>query len=152
MINFLELMRKQAITPEKIDPHKPCFGLVVAPSAFTVPVGWDFVLLQPFEGVAYIATILHNAGYRVKIIDVRLAAEPVEEALKQVLSGVDVLGIATYEDGFDFIESLVSRVKEKFPKMPVILGGSLVTSVPEVIMKNTLADIAVLGEGELTIF
>lgn len=144
-------MRKQAITPEKIDSHKPCFGIVVPPSSFTVPPGWDFVLLQPFEGVSYIATILHNAGYRVKIIDVRLAAEPVNEALNQVLSGVDVLGIATYEDGFDFIESLVSRVKEKFPKIPVILGGSLVTSVPSVIMKNTLADIAVLGEGELTI-
>ena len=151
MMNPLELMRKQAITPEKTDPQKPCFGIVVPPSAFTVPPGWDFVLVQPFEGVSYITTVLHNAGYRVKIIDVRLAADPVDEALKQALSGIDVLGIATYEDGFNFIESLVSRVKEACPKMPVILGGSLVTSAPEVIMKNISADMAVLGEGELTI-
>jgi anaerobic magnesium-protoporphyrin IX monomethyl ester cyclase len=87
----------------------------------------------------------------VKIIDVRQASSPVSEALKQALNGVDVLGIATYEDGFDFIEGLISRVKKERPGMPVILGGSLVTSVPEAVMKNTLADIAVLGEGELTI-
>ncbi|MFH1281824.1 MAG: radical SAM protein [Candidatus Omnitrophota bacterium] len=146
-----DLMRHQTIKPENIDGHKPCVGIVVPPSSFIVPPGWGFVLTQPFEGVSYIATVLHNAGYRVKIIDVRLAADPVEAALTQALAGVDVLGIATYEDGFDFIEALIARLKREHPEVPVILGGSLVTSVPEVIMKNTLADIAVLGEGELTI-
>jgi len=130
--------------------NKPYFGIVVPPSAFTVPAGWEFVLKQPFEGVSYIATVLHNAGYRVKIIDVRWSDNPVDAAL-QDMEDIDVLGIATYEDSFIFLEKLISRIKEGYPKIPVILGGSLVTSVPSVVMQNTQADIAVLGEGEQTI-
>ncbi len=136
--------------PKKILNNKPSFGIVVAPSAFTVPRGWEFVLKQPFEGVSYIATVLHNAGYRVKIIDARWVSDPVARAMEG-LKEIDVLGIATYEDSFVFLEKLSSRVKEQYPNMPVILGGSLVTSVPLLIMQNTQADIAVLGEGELTI-
>lgn len=133
-----------------IHRDKPVFAIVVPPSSFTVPQGWEFVLKQPFEGVSYIATVLHNAGYPVRIIDVRWAASPVEAAFEQI-ENIDVLGIATYEDSFVFLEKLISRVKEEQPKIPVILGGSLVTSVPSAIMQNTQADIAVLGEGEETI-
>lgn len=146
-----ERMRLQALKPEKTDPAKPCFGIIVCPSPFTVPRGWEFVLRQPFEGVSYIATVLYNAGYKVKIIDVRFSAEPVNDALKEIADGVDVLGIATYEDSFPFLEELTLRLKQERAKMPVILGGSLVTSVPLSVMNNTQADIAVLGEGELSI-
>lgn len=147
----IERIKKQALNPEKVDESKLCFGLVVSPSAFTVPQGWEFVLKQPFEGVSYIATVLHNAGYKVRIIDVRWVDNPIGRVLAEILNGIDVLGIATYEDGFVFIEELTICVKQAYPKMPVILGGSLVTSAPQVVMQNTKADIAVLGEGELTI-
>jgi radical SAM superfamily enzyme YgiQ (UPF0313 family) len=150
-MNTIKQIRKQAINPEKIDSTKPSFGIIVPPSPFTVPKGWEFVLRQPFEGVSYIATILHNAGYRVKIIDVRWADNPIEAALEGALEGADVLGVATYGDNFPFIEEVVYRIKKEHPGKLVILGGSLVTSVPIVVMKNTSADIAVLGEGELTI-
>lgn len=150
-MNTLERIRKQATKPEEIDNNKPCFGIVVPPSAFTVPKGWEFVLREPFEGVSYIATVLHNAGYRVKIIDMRWEANPINKVSDNISEGIDVLGIATYEDSFIFIEELTRNVKQKYPRMPVILGGSLVTSVPSVVMNNTQADIAVLGEGELTI-
>ena len=150
-MNTIERMRHEALKPKKTDPDKPCFGIVVPSSPFTVPRGWEFVLRQPFEGVSYIATVLYNAGYKVKIIDVRWATRPIDTALREILDGVDVLGIATYEDGFPFIEELALRVKQERPKMPVILGGSLVTSVPSALMNNTQADIAVLGEGELSI-
>lgn len=150
-MNTLERIKKQAINPEKIDNNRPCFGIAVPPSAFTVPKGWEFVLRQPFEGVSYIATVLRNAGYKVKIMDVRWVEDPIDKVLSDTSEGIDVLGIATYEDSFTFIEELSQCVKQKYPHIPVILGGSLVTSVPSVVMNNTEADIAVLGEGELTI-
>ncbi len=150
-MNTLERIRKQVIKPEKIDNHKPSFGIIVPPSPFTVPKGWEFVLRQPFEGVSYIATVLYNAGYWVKIIAVRWEVNPINKVSDIISEGIDVLGIATYEDSFTFIEELIRSVKQKHPRMPVILGGSLVTSVPSVVMNNTQADIAVLGEGELTI-
>jgi len=150
-MDTLERIRQEALSPRKTDDGRPCLGIVVPPSPFTVPEGWEFVLRRPFEGVSYIATVLHNAGYRIKIIDVRWIADPVNAALEGTLEGVDVLGIATYEDSFLFLEEFLSRVKQKHPGMLTILGGSLVTSVPQIVMENTRADIAVLGEGELTV-
>jgi len=76
-MDTIERIKKQAMNPEKIDERKPCFGIVVSPSAFTVPQGWEFVLKQPFEGVSYIATVLHNAGFRVRIIDARWVDDPI---------------------------------------------------------------------------
>jgi radical SAM superfamily enzyme YgiQ (UPF0313 family) len=150
-MNTLERIKKQALNPERTDSAKPCLGIIVPPSPFTVPKGWEFVLRQPFEGVSYISTVVHNAGYKVKIIDVRLEDNPIAEAIKEVSDGVDVVGVATYEDNFPFIEEVVRNIKQESGDKLIILGGSLVTSVPSVVMKNILADIAVLGEGEITI-
>jgi radical SAM superfamily enzyme YgiQ (UPF0313 family) len=147
----LSRIREQSRRPVKTDENRPLFGIVVPPSAFTVPAGWEFVLRQPFEGVSYIATVLYNAGFPVKVIDVRLHPEPLKEAIRQALEGVDVLGVATFEDSFTFLEELTSGIKSRRPDLLVVLGGSLVTSVPALVMNNTCADIAVLGEGELTI-
>jgi anaerobic magnesium-protoporphyrin IX monomethyl ester cyclase len=148
---LMDEMRQQDITPVPTSSALPRFSIVVGPSPFTMPRGWEFFLTSPYEGVTYIATVLHNAGYPVRIIDVRYALDPVEEAYRQVLDGSDVLGIATFEDNFPFVEELIDRVKTARPSLPIILGGSLVTSIPHVFMAQTRADIAVISEGELTI-
>jgi anaerobic magnesium-protoporphyrin IX monomethyl ester cyclase len=149
--HYMELMRGQGQTPDGTDRRKPRISLVVGPSPFTMPRGWEFFLTSPYEGISYISSVLHNAGYPVRIIDVRYVPNPVEAAYKQIMEGTDVLGIATYEDCYPFVEELIFQVKEAAPKMPVVLGGSLVTSVPHVFMKHTKADVAVISEGELTV-
>jgi len=113
--------------------------------------GWEFFLTAPYEGVSYISSVLHNAGYPTRIVDVRFVAEPMEEALRGVLEGTDVLGMATFEDNFPFVRELMRRVKRAAPSIPIITGGSLVTSVPHLFMEHTLTDVAVISEGELTI-
>jgi anaerobic magnesium-protoporphyrin IX monomethyl ester cyclase len=148
---LMDQMREQDITPVSTDSALPRISLVVGPSPFSMPRGWEFFLTSPYEGVTYIASVLHNAGYPVRIIDVRYELDPVRSAYDQIMEGTDVLGLATFEDNFPFIEQLVHEVKLTNPKMPVILGGSLVTSVPHVLMEYTAADIAVISEGELTI-
>ena len=148
---LMHRMREQDKTAELTDTSLPSFTLVVGPSPFTMPRGWEFFLCSPYEGPSYIATVLHNAGYPVRIVDVRYAVDPVEEAFRQIVVGTDVLGIATFEDNFPFVRELIDRVKEAEPSMPVICGGSLVTSAPYIFMDCTKMDIAVISEGELTI-
>ncbi|HCC49255.1 MAG TPA: B12-binding domain-containing radical SAM protein [Elusimicrobia bacterium] len=145
-----ELIAATALAPMLPDQARPLVALVVPPSPFTVPPGWGYYLERPFEGISYIATVLANAGYRVRIVDARFKPSPLAYAAAG-LRGADVVGIGTFEDGFPFIEGLCALAKEEAPSRPVILGGSLVTSVPELVMKNTRADIGVLGEGEITI-
>ncbi len=148
---LMDLMAQQAKSPVSTNSKLPRVALVVGPSPFTMPRGWEFFLTSPYEGVSYIATVLHNAGYPVQIIDVRYDKTPLETAHRQILESCDVLGIATYEDCYPFIEQLIREVKASKPRMPIICGGSLVTSVPHVFMRELPVDVAVISEGELTI-
>ena len=147
---WTDLISATSLCPLPRDISKPLAALVVPPSPFTVPRGWGYYLERPFEGISYIATVLANAGYRVKIVDARFKPAPLSYAAAGI-RGADIVGIGTFEDGFPFIEGICALAKEEAPLRPVILGGSLVTSAPELVMRNTLADLGVLGEGEITI-
>ena len=144
-------MAQQDKEPVSIDSSKPRFTLVVGPSPFTMPRGWEFFLTSPYEGASYIATVLHNAGYPVRIVDARYSPDPLQEAYDQIIGTTDVLGVCTFEDNYPWVKALIDRVKEQAPEMPVICGGSLCTSVPHVFMEDTQSDVVVVSEGELTI-
>ena len=147
---FMKQMREQDQSPVT-DSSMPRFTLIVGPSPFSMPRGWEFFLTAPYEGATYISTVLHNAGFPVRIIDVRYDPNPMESAYRQILEGTDVLGICSFEDNFPWVRELIARVKADHPAMPVIVGGSLVTSVPHIFMHHTGCDIAVISEGEITI-
>ncbi|MBU0675590.1 MAG: B12-binding domain-containing radical SAM protein [Proteobacteria bacterium] len=148
---LMAMMREQDQAPTSIDRTLPTVTLLVGPTPFTMPRGWEFFLTAPSEGVTYIATVLYNAGYPVRIVDVRYAVDPLTEAYQQIMDGTDVLGIATFEDNFPFVRELIDLIKTARPEMPVICGGSLVTSVPQIFLQYTRMDIGVISEGELTI-
>lgn len=150
-IHYRELMRGQDRTPVNTDTSKPRFTLVVGPSPFTMPRGWEFFLTAPYEGATYISTVLHNAGYPVRIVDVRYSLDPLREAYNEIKKGTDVLGICTFEDNFPYCRDLINKVKEDMPEIPIICGGSLVTSTPEIFFQYTRMDVAVISEGEITI-
>ena len=142
--HWMDVMRTQGQRPQGADSKLPRVALVVGPSPFSMPRGWEFFLASPYEGITYIATVLHNAGYPVRIIDVRYARDPLAEAYAAVMEGCDVVGLATFEDNYPFCEELIAEIKHARPRLPIILGGSLVTSVPHVFMAETRADVAVI--------
>jgi anaerobic magnesium-protoporphyrin IX monomethyl ester cyclase len=150
-VMYRELMRGQDQTPESTDSAKPRFTLIVGPSPFSMPRGWEFFLTSPYEGASYISTVLHNAGFPVRIVDVRYTPDPMAAALQQIRQGTDVLGICTFEDNFPWCQELMATVKRESPDVPIICGGSLVTSVPQIFMSDTTCDVAVISEGEITI-
>ncbi|GAA2405204.1 hypothetical protein GCM10010191_11270 [Actinomadura vinacea] len=148
---YQQQMREQDDSPVPTDPSLPRFTLVVGPSPFSMPRGWEFFLTSPYEGATYISTVLHNAGYPVRIVDVRYELDPLRAAYEQIVGQTDVLGICTFEDNFPFCRELMEKVKEAEPDVPIVCGGSLVTSVPGVFMAETACDIAVISEGEITV-
>ncbi len=129
--------------------HNIKVGIVIPPSPFIVPNGWEFVHRTPFEGPSVISAVLRGLGLDVAFLDQREDFDP--EVLKGgPLKKLDIVAVATYEDSFPFIKKIIEIAKQEDRLRPVILGGTLVTSVPRLIMNNTLADYAVIGEGELT--
>lgn len=150
-VHYRRQMRQQDLSPEPTDPSRPRVTLVVGPSPFSMPRGWEFFLTAPYEGISYISTVLHNAGYPVRIVDVRYHPDALGAAVAACKVDTDVIGIATYEDNFPFVRELIDRLKDDLPDVPVLVGGSLVTSVPAVFFEHTRCDIAVISEGEVTI-
>jgi len=148
---YMAQMRAQDEEPVGTDSSLPRFTLVVGPSPFSMPRGWEFFLTSPYEGATYISTVLHNAGYPVRIVDVRYALDPLKSAYDQIIGQTDVLGICTFEDNFPFCRELMDRVRAAAPEVPIICGGSLVTSAPSIFMEHTACDVAVISEGEITI-
>ena len=124
--------------------------LVIPPSPQVPTPGREFLITGPFEGFTYIATLVKKMGYRLKVVDCRLEEDPVGLVLEGVKTA-NIVGIASYCDSFVFLRNVTAMVKEKYPGKPIFLGGPLVTSLPEVILENTSADLAVLGEAELTL-
>ncbi|MDD5433509.1 MAG: radical SAM protein [Candidatus Pacebacteria bacterium] len=102
-------------------------------------------------GLAYIATAIKNAGFQFKILDLdvlRISDEEVEERLKNI--NFDVVAFGCIVTGYKFVKKLAALIK-KHKNVPVIVGNSVADSIPELLLNKTLVDVAVMGEGDITI-
>jgi radical SAM superfamily enzyme YgiQ (UPF0313 family) len=125
------------------------FGLLVPPSPFVVPRGWEWAHYAPFEGPSMIAGLLKGLGYKVTLLDQRDDYDP--ESVRSMVSKFDMLGISTFGDSFNYVKAVCDVIKSERPELPIVLGGPLISSHPKFIMEHLQADYAVVGEGELTL-
>ena len=102
-------------------------------------------------GLGYIATAVHNAGFELEILDLdalRLSDNKVEESIKKM--DFDVVAMGVIVTGYKYVKNLCSIIK-KHKDVPIIIGNSVATSIPETLMEKTEADIGVMNEGDVTI-
>jgi len=120
-------MRICLITPEKF--------------AFGVPLN-----------LAYIAAYLKKYDeekHDIKIID-EFTGGNAEEDLEKFKP--DVVGISATTPQIPRAAEIKNFVKEKYPKVPVIIGGVHTTVIPERTLREGKFDVGVIGEGEVTFF
>jgi len=103
-------------------------------------------------GLAYIGASLLEEGHKVKILDINLFRYKKRE-VKKILKRTkyDVYGIGCMVVAYDSVVFLSKIIKKYHPNSLIVAGGSIASSVPEIILNTSKVDIAVLGEGELTI-
>lgn len=103
-------------------------------------------------GLGYVASSIYRAGYDLEIIDVDVHRYSDEE-LEQILGGknFDVVGFGCVVTGYKIVKNLCSTVKRINKNIPIIVGNSVATSIPKLLLSKTQADIAVIGEGDITI-
>ncbi|WP_243358640.1 B12-binding domain-containing radical SAM protein [Fundidesulfovibrio terrae] len=118
----------------------------------------------PPIGLCYLAGTLRPHGHVVEILDTVAeapdAVRPYRETHQayglddeQLLERIrrfspDVVGIGGFTSQTPRIREMVSRIKEAFPEVTVVLGGAAATVMPEYMLRNTLADFLIMGEGE----
>src|SRR3990172_7447259 len=97
-----------------------------------------------------IASVVDRREYDVVIVDGRIVRDPLpilREHLKEaVCFGVSVISGTPIKDSL----RVTKWVKENFPIIPVVWGGWHPSILPEQSITEGLADIAIIGQGELT--
>ena len=130
---------------------RPPLTFILPPSAQTPTPNREFLLTTPSEGVSYVATVARNAGWQVELLDMRSAAGlSHEEAVDRAVERGGVVAMPTYVDSYPHNEQLLRMIKERAPGLPTVIGGALVSSLVEPLMRHLEANYAVLHEGELT--
>lgn len=104
-------------------------------------------------GLAYVATALEKAGYDFDIIDIE-AHRHTDEKLEELLGkkSYDVIAFGTLVSGYKYAKK-VSRIARKTnPHATIIAGNSVASSISEHLLTHTDVNIAVKGEGEITLY
>lgn len=144
-----DVLKKISYSEETI-PRPEKVTLIIPPSLQSPTPGREFLLTAPLEGFTYVATLIKKMGYNLRVIDCRAQKDPDKVVLAN-LGDSDVIGIAAYCDSFVFLQEITKSIKKKYPQKVIFLGGPLISALPEVILQNTNADCAILGEAELTL-
>ena len=143
----------------------PCKILFINPPAST-PASFAWCNIKIPLGYIYMAGVLEEHGFEVKILDCPLehaTRTPVDAATVRIGTSLadihavvrdfapSVIGVgcaysAFESDSFD----LIARLKEWAPRTPVVVGGAHTSANPAYVLRNPHIDVAVIGEGELT--
>ena len=118
-------------------------------------------------GVAYLAGYLRGKGINIQVIDAvgegiftknkwdkdyLYIGLPFEEIISKISPKVDFITVATnFSTQQRMYTKIIEKIREKFPKTPLIVGGNDPTMHPDFYLNNG-ADYAVLGEGEGTLY
>lgn len=103
-------------------------------------------------GLGYIARALLDEGCEITVLDINAYRWSEDEVMRKVAaSNFEVAGISALITQYPYVRWLTKTIKEVNPSAKIIVGGGLATAVPEMLLKKSEADIAVIGEGENTI-
>jgi len=103
-------------------------------------------------GLGYIATAMKYAGYDFDVLDIdahRYSDAEVERFIRN--KQYDVVCMGCIVTGYKIVKSLAALIKEHHPNAKIIVGNSVATSIVEILLTRTKADIAVISEGDITI-
>lgn len=104
-------------------------------------------------GLAYISAVLKKAGYPLDILNLNHYNGTIEQLLGNKLEKKQYDFVCTGGNtlGFSIIEKIITIVQNHPSNPKFILGGPIITSEPELMIKLLKPDVGVIGEGETTI-
>ncbi len=105
--------------------------------------------LSPPLGLAYIASALMDADYRVGAMDFNVSGLNLKRVDSILLYDEPrIVGISAMTETVENALRIACRVKEKSPGTIVVLGGAHATILPESTLTNGCVDFVVAGPGE----
>ena len=102
-------------------------------------------------GLGYIATAISRSRHDLEILDLELEQLD-EKGLKAYLNthSYDVVALGCIVTGYGTVKKMCNIIRQ-CGDVPIVVGNTVASSIHEELLLNTEADIAVLGEGDVTI-
>lgn len=108
----------------------------------------------PPQGLCLLAAVLRQAGYQPVIIDATAEKLSLQETLKRIEQNLPAVfvGFSVYYVSEEAVSQLAKRLKKKYSRLPIVVGGGHVSVMKEKILEDhPEIDIAVINEGERTV-
>lgn len=104
-------------------------------------------------GLGYIYSVMKQAGHEVDCLNLNHLNGATEELIKDTLDKkcYNVVETGHMGIGYSIVEKIIDAVRNHSSNPKIIIGGALITSESELMFNSLKPDVAVLGEGELTI-
>ncbi len=102
-------------------------------------------------GLSYVSSSVKRSGYEIDTLDLDAHPRSMEEMAEFVRRGeYDVIGMGCIVTGYKHIKELSALIKDVSPKATIVVGNSVASSISEILLARTEADIVVFGEGDET--
>ncbi|OWY62324.1 hypothetical protein B7486_59040, partial [cyanobacterium TDX16] len=141
---------------------------LIRPNTIVLPKSFSWYGPVPPIGLAYISSVLREAGHDVTVIDsagegidrwvdfespvglLRRCGLPIEEILDRIPADVQLVGVThMFVHEWPHIRELIGAVRERFPDATIVAGGENATAFwPWMFEDSDAIDACVLGEGE----
>ncbi len=109
---------------------------------------YDFPL-----GLAYISSALKQSGHEVHCLNLNHISDSPHEAIRQAVGKTSPDAICTggISVHYQTIKAILQLARSIKPSMVQIVGGGVLSSLPEEVVCGLGADVGVIGEGEITV-
>jgi anaerobic magnesium-protoporphyrin IX monomethyl ester cyclase len=106
--------------------------------------------ILPPLGLAYVAAVLEQQGYKVEILDSPALALDFANTVENIVrKKPDIVGVTCLTPNFHRCHSLAKEIKQRLD-IKVMFGGPHPTLFPEQVVDDGTVDYAIIGEGEIT--
>jgi radical SAM superfamily enzyme YgiQ (UPF0313 family) len=108
---------------------------------------WGFL---PAYGMLYLETFLNKAGINSEIFYPMIQNRLDNDFIRRILElRPKIIGIGgLYDDRFT-VKKLIKMLEPHRKEFKIVVGGNLVSPIPEYMLRKLSADIVVVGEGEI---
>ena len=102
-------------------------------------------------GVASVMTYLQNLGIEFDLLDIDIHEIEDNEVVEYLEENrYDIILTGSIVTHYKWMKWLTRKLRQFNPNAIIIVGNSVAGSIPELFLSNSDADIAVIGEGEIT--
>ena len=105
----------------------------------------------PPVGLAFILSAVKKANIEFDLYDMDAHDLSMDNLREHLQKKYDIVALGTIVTALKLVREIALLVRESNPVATIIAGNSVSTSIPEMLLRQTEVDIAVLGEGDVTI-